>query len=110
MDEGWLKDYRSYEGSFVTAPSPFTSVRDGLDRKDALLMQFCRGEISAEVFAEQLDELLEAAFQAASKHGIHKGETLVRWVQGGSTSLLVHPTPKRYTIGKIHLEGGALLI
>ena len=62
VDEGWLKDYRSYEGSFVTAPSPFAHVREGLDRKDALLMQFCRGEISAEVFAEQLDELLEAAF------------------------------------------------
>lgn len=60
VDEGWLADYRGYDGAFVAYPLSFNESRDGeaLSGKEKLMMRFFAGQITAEDFAQKLDELL----------------------------------------------------
>ena len=60
VDEGWLADYRGYDGAFVAYPLSFNESRDGeaLSGKEKLMLRFFAGQITAEDFAQKLDELL----------------------------------------------------
>ena len=58
VDAGWLEDYHNYGGVFVTQPRLLGKTRDGTTQKEALLMQFYQGKISAEELAQGLDQLL----------------------------------------------------
>lgn len=58
VDAGWLQDYHGYEGAFSFAPRIFDQTRDGSTSKEALMMRFFKGELSAEEFAKALDEII----------------------------------------------------
>lgn len=54
IDAGWLKDYHSYEGTFLSFPSIFRQVWDGDTHKEKVLMSFFEGKITAEEMAQKL--------------------------------------------------------
>lgn len=54
VDAGWLKDYHSYDGLFVSCPCVFHQTCGGLTNKEALLMQFYQGSITSEALAKGL--------------------------------------------------------
>ena len=56
VDEGWLRDYRDYEGAFVAYPSVFNQKKNASSDKEALVLKFLKGDISAEEYAQRLDE------------------------------------------------------
>lgn len=56
VDEGWLSDYRDYEGVFVAYPSVFNQNRNASTNKEALVLKFLKGEIAADTLAQKLDE------------------------------------------------------
>ena len=56
VDEGWLRDYRDYEGTFVAYPSVFNQKKNASSDKEALVLKFLKGDISAEEYAQRLDE------------------------------------------------------
>lgn len=58
VDEGWLKDYRDYEGIFVAYPSVFNQKRNASSNKEALVLKFLKGDISSEELALKLDECM----------------------------------------------------
>lgn len=61
VDEGWLADYRDYDGVYVAYPLAHseTHKRSGISGPEKLMMQFFEGAISAETYARKLDELLQ---------------------------------------------------
>ena len=54
VDAGWLEDYRGYEGILLSCPTVFNRTMDGQSHKDAVLMQFYEGKISAAELASRL--------------------------------------------------------
>lgn len=58
VDEGWLADYRAYDGEFVTYPTSFREAGNVETAKEKVMMRFFSGEIDAEAFARSLDELI----------------------------------------------------
>lgn len=61
ISQGWLDDYRNYEGAFVAYPISFNAMIDAANAKESIMMQFFSGELSAEEFAMELDALLHIA-------------------------------------------------
>ena len=55
-DEEWLRDYRDYEGVFVAYSFVFNQKRNASSDKEAQVMKFLKGDISAEEYAQRLDE------------------------------------------------------
>lgn len=59
VDAGWMKDYRDYEGVFVAYPSIFNQGRNATTNKEALVMKFLKGNLSAQELAQKLDECVK---------------------------------------------------
>lgn len=58
IDEGWLRDYHSFNGIFYCCPNVFGLSRERSTGKEDLMMKFFKHEISAQTFAQRLDQLI----------------------------------------------------
>lgn len=59
LRQSWLDDYHAYDGEVLYLRSVFSQGRTTETDKEAVLMQFFRGDISADALAERLDELVQ---------------------------------------------------
>lgn len=58
LRQSWLKDYHAYEGQVLYPDSLFDHTRNAETDKEALLMKFFQGKLSADELARGLDALL----------------------------------------------------
>jgi len=58
-EEGWLADYHSWDGVCFCTTNVFGTNRAGVTGKEKYLLQFLKKEITASLFAQWLDGLLE---------------------------------------------------
>ena len=56
--QGWLDDWRNYEGQRVYYPVSFHGPRGALNGKENLMMKFFEGKVSAQEMAEGFDRLI----------------------------------------------------
>ena len=59
IGEGWLAEYRGWDGVYHCATNVFGMNRRGVTGKEKYLLQFLQQEITASLFAQRLDGLLE---------------------------------------------------
>lgn len=59
VGEGWLAEYRNWDGVYHCSTNVFGTNRKGVTGKEKYLLQFLKTEITAQQFAQRLDTLLE---------------------------------------------------
>lgn len=59
IDEGWLAEYHGWDGVYHCAANVFGTNRTGVTGKEKYLLQFLKKEITATLFAQRLDGLVE---------------------------------------------------
>ena len=58
ISQGWIDDYRGYEGAMVYYPKVFNVIRNAETSKESLMMKFFEGKVSAQEFASGLDAII----------------------------------------------------
>lgn len=58
LRQSWLDDYHAYDGTVTYLDSVFNQGRTTETDKEAVLMKFFKGDISAQTLAEKLDEII----------------------------------------------------